>query len=105
LIHYACHVNNVYIGIYTYIQMWGAEWTLSTPEQTATANAALAAACRAGGVWPYFIPSGFMLTPVLDVDEASLCKHIHTLYHTMLYYIRGYGYIISDAGRAVVWRD
>ena len=76
--------------------MWGAEWTLSTPEQTATANAALAAACRAGGVWPYFIPSGFMLTPVLDVDEASLCKHT-------LYYIRSY--IISDAGRAVVWRD
>eukprot|EP01043_Picozoa_sp_COSAG02_P008739 COSAG02_NODE_285_length_25646_cov_10.858143_14_plen_565_part_00 len=52
--------------------LWGAEWKLATSEQAEAANEALAAACRAAGVWPYFIKGGFMVTPVLDVDEASL---------------------------------
>jgi adenosylmethionine-8-amino-7-oxononanoate aminotransferase len=59
--------------------MWGAEWILLTPEQAAAANEALVAACRAAGVWPYFVKGGFMLTPVLDVDEASLAVALDRL--------------------------
>lgn len=59
--------------------MWGAEWTLSSPGQIEAANEALAAACRAAGVWPYFVKGGFMLTPILDVDEASLAEALERL--------------------------
>ena len=59
--------------------LWGAEWKLSSPEQAEAANEALVAACRAAGVWPYFVKGGFMVTPVLDVDEASLAVALERL--------------------------
>ena len=48
-------------------------------EQVEAATEALTTACRAAGVWPYFVKGGFMITPVLDVDEASLAVALQRL--------------------------
>ena len=58
--------------------LWGAEWTLP-PEEAASANKALTEACRASSVWPYFVPKGFILTPVLDVEEEQLSEALRRL--------------------------
>lgn len=60
--------------------LWGAEWTsLVDSNMRAAANLALEEACRQEGVWPYFVPSGFIITPVLDVDEKDLSEALHRL--------------------------
>eukprot|EP01043_Picozoa_sp_COSAG02_P066308 COSAG02_NODE_10276_length_1980_cov_0.836789_2_plen_541_part_01 len=60
--------------------LWGAEWTdLIDSKQRGAANLALQEACRREGVWPYFVPSGFIITPVLDVDENDLSEALHRL--------------------------
>jgi len=60
--------------------LWGAEWTdLVDSYERASANDALVEACRAEGVWPYFVPSGFIITPVLDVDENDLSEALRRL--------------------------
>lgn len=60
--------------------LWGAEWTdVIDSKQRAVANLALQDACRREGVWPYFVPSGFIITPVLDVDETDLSEALARL--------------------------
>eukprot|EP01046_Picozoa_sp_COSAG06_P038143 COSAG06_NODE_4378_length_4316_cov_1.604221_1_plen_578_part_10 len=62
--------------------LWGAEWTvdiLSSADEVARANAVLLEACRQEGVWPYFVPKGFIITPVLDVGAAELAEALRRL--------------------------
>lgn len=60
--------------------LWGAEWTgLAGSDEIQRANIALQEACRNEGVWPYFVPSGFIITPVLDVDEGELSEALRRL--------------------------
>lgn len=58
--------------------LWGAEWSLPAA-QIPRANELLAECCRAGGVWPYFVPKGFILTPLLDVEEKQLKEGLRRL--------------------------
>ena len=73
--------------------LWGAEWTLP-PEEVAAANTALTEACRAASVWPYFVPKGFILTPVLDVEEEQLSEALRRL-------LQAIGAAAIKLGRAV----
>ena len=73
--------------------LWGAEWTLP-PEEVAAANTALTEACRAASVWPYFVPKGFILTPVLDVEEEQLAEALRRL-------LQAIGAAAIKLGRAV----
>ena len=47
--------------------------------EVARANAVLLEACRQEGVWPYFVPKGFIITPVLDVGAAELAEALRRL--------------------------
>ena len=51
------------------------------------ANQLLTEACKAEGVWPYFVPlGGFMVTPVMDIsaDQMSDAASLTTLSYRTL---------------------
>jgi adenosylmethionine-8-amino-7-oxononanoate aminotransferase len=62
--------------------MWGMEWNIDKKHH-AEASMALARACIRHGVWPYFVSTGIMITPPLDVCNVQLDRALIRLIHAV----------------------
>jgi adenosylmethionine-8-amino-7-oxononanoate aminotransferase len=69
--------------------MHGGLFKFDDPSRQVEALAILKGACTEHGVWPYFVGTkdgkGFMLTPLMDIEEAELNEALSRLRKALLY--------------------
>ena len=59
--------------------MWGGMWLLEDPELSSKATHRFKELCHQEGVWPYFVPIGFMFTPCYDIEDSQMLRAIELL--------------------------